>query len=130
MPGLDPRHTVGAARDHVSKGSHPRPDYLVEEPSIGYDPQSKFGASTQYAADVKAPHTVWNFRLFPWMTIPGPQLRQAASLHNIWNAAPPFKIVFMQNPQVNYKRSNRMASIFSNRIKLPNTGIFSTGGQT
>lgn len=100
----------------------------VDRPSSTLDPQNRFGAGTFYVNSVRAQYLLFPWARFPWMTIAGPQLKQAASLHNMWNAVPPVKVGYPANPQTNQRRSSRIRSVLSHRIKLPNTGIFSTGG--
>lgn len=123
------------------KGSHPqnfdgtvsgRSGYggPVEDPSSTLDPQTACGAGTFYAQSVQRPDLLFPWATYPWMTIPGSQLRQAASQHNIFNAVPPLIMRYVANPQINQSRSNRLRSFASFRISLPTTGIFSTGGQS
>jgi hypothetical protein len=114
--------------NHVSKGSHP---YVgsVESPPSALDPQNKFGASELYNPDASMPHTVWPWRTYPWMTIPAPQLGSAQAMHNIWNMVYPTIAKYPANPQTVFSLSNRMRSVLSHRIKLPNTGVSSLGGE-
>lgn len=102
----------------------------VESPMVTLDPQDADGAGTLYAQSVQRPDLLFPNAVYPWMLIMGPQLKQAPSVHNIYNAVPPIMVSYLANPQVNMNKSNRLKSIFSHRINLPNTGIFSTGGQS
>lgn len=128
---LRPSHAIGP--DHTSVGSvngrrQSIGGYPVENPPATLDPQNAMGAGTLYAQSVRRPDLLFPWARYPWMTIPGPQLRQAASVHNIWNAVPVVIVVPAATTVISQHRSNRIRSVLSHAIKLPSTGIFSTGG--
>lgn len=118
-------HRMMKGGDPSDWGGTPGP---VENPAVTLDPQNRFGADNFYKQSIKRQDLLFPWARFPWMTIAGPQLLQAPSIHNIWNMHPPVYVKILPSPQINQSRSNRLRSIISNRIKLPNTGIFSTGG--
>lgn len=100
----------------------------TDSPNATLDPQDLFGAGTLYKQSVKRQDLLFPWARFPWMLIAGPQLKQAPSVHNIWNMAPPLFVKIVPSALINQNRSNRLRSMLSHRIKLPNTGTSSTGG--
>lgn len=110
-------------------GSHPYAG-SVESPPATLDPQTRFGADFQYAYAVRRPEGQGGFPYtkYPWITFGGPQLEQAPSLHNIYNAVPPYFVKYATNPQINQSLSNRIRSVTSTfTLRLP-TGIGSALG--
>lgn len=122
---LNAQHATMKAGDPARWGGTPGP---IENPAVTLDPQNRFHADTFYEQSVKRQDLLFPWARYPWMTIPGPQLKQAPSVHNIWNAVPPLVVRILPSALINQQRSNRIRSVFSFSIKLPSSGISSLGG--
>jgi len=92
--------------------------------------QSAFGAGILYNNRVSAPFR--NYPLhedgpWPWTTIGGPQLAQAASLHNIYNCVP---IVVVKRPPTspNVDQTSLLQRLISLRPQLPASLQSALGG--
>ena len=91
--------------------------------------QTQFGAGTLYPNSVKAPFRNYPFNIdgpWPWTLIGGPQLRQAPSLHNIFNSVPIVIVRRVPNPATNQK--SLIDRIVSLRPQLPASLQSALGG--
>lgn len=122
---LNAQHAGMRGGDPSRWGGTPGP---LENPAVTLDPQNRFHADTFFEQSVKRPDLLFPWAHFPWMTIAGPQLKQAPSVHNIWNATPPLVVRILPSALINHQRSNRIRSVFSFGIKLPSTGASALGG--
>ena len=104
----------------------------ADRPQADTTSQTKFGTGHLYTNRVAAPFR--NYPLhedgpWPWMTIAGPQLMQAASLHNKYNSEP---IIIVKrgpaNPQTN--QTKLLDRLLSMRPQLPASLQSALGGTT
>lgn len=102
----------------------------VDRPQAAPTSQTQFGTGPLYSNSVKAPFR--NYPLhedgpWPWTTVPGPQLLQAPSLHNIFNCVP---IVIVKRPPTSpvVNQQSLLSRITSLRPQLPASLQSALGG--